>query len=102
MLDIANRQEAIHAGRAKLHYHRRRRRAQYVHAAEIAGKYTVTVALAPLPAVPAVSGSCLTPPLPSLVVPSYRITATVAGMQANDCNLTLDSLGIKTPPGKWK
>ena len=48
------------------------------------GKYTITVAL--------IAG----PP------PGYTITATAAGAQATDGNLTLDSLGTKAPIAKWQ
>jgi type IV pilus assembly protein PilE len=60
---------------------------------EVTGKYTLAVTL------PGVlcAGQALTPP-------GYCINATpvVGGMQATDGNLTLDSLGRKTPPDKWK
>lgn len=59
---------------------------------EVTGKYTLAVTL---PA--ACAGQALTPP-------RYCINATpvVGGMQASDGTLTLDSLGRKTPPDKWK
>ncbi len=52
------------------------------------GKYTITVAV----------------PDPDLgpTPPSYRITATAAGTQTSDGNLTLNSLGVKDPPAKWQ
>ncbi len=34
-------------------------------------------------------------------VPSYTITFTATGSQADDGNLTLDSSGTKTPADKW-
>ena len=34
--------------------------------------------------------------------PGYTITATAINRQAVDGNLTLDNLGVKTPPDKWK
>lgn len=34
--------------------------------------------------------------------PSYTITATAIGNQISDGNLTLDNLGTKSPPDKWK
>lgn len=34
-------------------------------------------------------------------VPDYLITFTAIGSQASDGNLTLNSEGVKTPPGKW-
>ncbi|HEX7952932.1 MAG TPA: type IV pilin protein [Burkholderiales bacterium] len=33
--------------------------------------------------------------------PTYTITATAIGSQSSDGNLTLNSLGQKTPTGKW-
>ena len=51
--------------------------------AEAAGKYTFAVAV--------LAG----PP------PTFRITATAVGRQASDDNLTLNSLGQKTPAEKW-
>lgn len=56
----------------------------------VTGKYTLAVIL------PGVT--C------AVVAPGYCINATavVGGMQASDGNLTLDSLGNKTPANKWK
>ena len=34
-------------------------------------------------------------------VPDYLITFTAIGSQASDGDLTLNSEGVKTPPGKW-
>lgn len=34
--------------------------------------------------------------------PGYTITAAAQGRQLSDGNLTLDNLGVKTPPDKWK
>lgn len=51
--------------------------------AEASGKYTFTMAV--------VAG----PP------PTFTITATAAGRQANDGDLTLTSRGQKTPAEKW-
>jgi type IV pilus assembly protein PilE len=51
--------------------------------AEASGKYTFAIAL--------VAG----PP------PTFTITATATGKQASDGNLTLNSLGQKTPAEKW-
>lgn len=34
-------------------------------------------------------------------VPDYLITFAASGSQASDGNLTLNSEGVKTPPGKW-
>ena len=52
---------------------------------EISGKYTFAITVA--------NGA--TPP-------TFSITATAAGNQAVDGNLTLDSTGAKTPADKWK
>jgi type IV pilus assembly protein PilE len=51
--------------------------------AEVAGKYTFEVAVDAGPP------------------PTYTITATATGSQASDGNLTLNSLGQKTPAQKW-
>ncbi|MBL8482921.1 MAG: hypothetical protein JNJ60_12055, partial [Rhodocyclaceae bacterium] len=48
------------------------------------GKYTFTVAVQ----------NTATPP-------TFTITATAAGSQTSDGNLTLDQAGTKTPANKW-
>ncbi len=86
MLDVANRQEqfmldarsytaTIGAGGLNM-----------TPPAEVAGKYTVTVAA------------------PAATPPTFTITATpvAGGPQAGDGNLTLDNVGAKTPAAKWK
>jgi type IV pilus assembly protein PilE len=55
--------------------------------AELAGKYTFAVS---------VNDAGVGPN------PNWKITATAAGKQASDGNLTLDSLGARTPASKWK
>jgi type IV pilus assembly protein PilE len=54
---------------------------------ELSGRYTFAVV---------VNDGCCGPN------PNWRITATAAGKQAPDGNLTLDSRGTKTPAAKWK
>jgi type IV pilus assembly protein PilE len=50
---------------------------------ETTGKYTFAIALNAGPP------------------PTFTVTATAIGSQLSDGNLTLDSVGNKTPPGKW-
>ncbi len=90
MLDIANREEqfmldvrsyttTIGAGGLNM-----------TTPAEVTGKYNVAVTLA--------GGAC------AVAAPGYCINATavVGSIQASDGNLTLDSLGNKSPANKWK
>jgi type IV pilus assembly protein PilE len=55
--------------------------------AELSGKYTFAIV---------VNNACCGPN------PNWRVTATAAGSQTSDGNLTLDSRGNKEPTAKWK
>ncbi|WP_082073187.1 type IV pilin protein [Pseudomonas sp. LFM046] len=80
MMDIANRQQQYllanrtYATKAQLGYSLQR---------ELVGRYTDSITLG--------TGA----------VPSFTITFTATGQQLSDGDLTLDSSGAKTPPGKW-
>ncbi|MDH4873345.1 type IV pilin protein [Pseudomonas sp. BN515] len=80
MMDIANRQQQYllanrtYATKAQLGYSLE---------SDLVGRYTDSITLG--------TGT----------VPSFTITFTATGAQASDGNLTLDSAGAKTPPGKW-
>ncbi|MCY1549789.1 type II secretion system protein G [compost metagenome] len=80
MMDIANRQQQYllanrtYATKAQLGYSLE---------SDLVGRYTDSITLG--------TGT----------VPSFTITFTAIGAQSSDGNLTLDSTGAKTPPGKW-
>ncbi len=51
---------------------------------EVSGRYSCAITVGPGP------------------VPSFTIIFTATGSQASDGELTLNSIGVKTPAGKWK
>lgn len=79
MMDIANREQQFFLA------NRQYSNALCVIPNEIAGKYTCAI----------VVDNAATPP-------TFSITFTATGSQAVDGNLGLNSLGVKTPAGKWK
>ena len=80
MLDIANREQQfllsnrVYATIATL---------GYTLPTELSGKYTPLVTVG--------AGT----------VPSFTVTFTATGSQADDGNLTINSEGVKSPPEKW-
>ena len=79
MMDIANREQQFFLA------NRQYSNALCVIPNEISGKYTCAIAI----------DNSATPP-------TFTITFTATGSQAVDGNLGLNSLGVKTPAGKWK
>lgn len=79
MMDIANREQQFFLA------NRQYSNALCVIPSEINGKYTCAIAV----------DNDATPP-------TFAITFTATGSQAVDGNLGLNSLGVKTPAGKWK
>lgn len=79
MMDIANREQQFFLA------NRQYSNALCVIPNEINGKYTCAIAV----------DNAATPP-------TFAITFTATGAQAADGNLGLNSLGVKTPAGKWK
>src|SRR6476646_3198349 len=86
MMDVANREEQYLTSMRSYTSATDSTGLSFPAPAELASRYTFSID---------VNNACCG------TTPNWRVTATAAGPQRNDGNLTLDSRGTKTPASKW-